>query len=148
MKLSGRYHDCLSCRHLLSLTSKAHLAITLDDVVHLFLILVVLGNLSPFRLKRHHPHREVLCLNGGCATGDVPGPSSCRELPAIHLVEICYGHSLSPLSLKFTVNSGNVYLQEILSAGNTICNSGIAIAGSRSEERRVGKEWRCRGVVD
>src|SRR5690625_6678107 len=72
MKLSGRYHDCLSCRHLLPFSSKAHLATTLNDEVDLFLFLVVPVNLSTFLLNLHHPHREILCLTGGCSTVDVP----------------------------------------------------------------------------
>jgi len=85
--------DRLSAFQCLPFRSKAHLCRAFDDIVDLFLFLIVPGNLSTPRLQRDMTHGEVLRLDWGCTSNEILCPPPGGVPPSFDMTQICNNHT-------------------------------------------------------
>src|SRR5689334_19585271 len=80
--------------HLDALLAETHLAVALDDVVDLFLLLVVPRHLAAMRFEGHVAHRKVRALDGAHAPDQVLCAPARRVRPPGDLRQIGNGHDI------------------------------------------------------
>lgn len=92
MEYSGRDIHHLPGRQRLAFFAKAHFAVSLDDEVNFFLLLVMPWNLPTIRIERDEPHCEVRWLNRCEPASEVLRAASGGVSTPLHFAEVGDDH--------------------------------------------------------
>ncbi len=92
MENAGRDINHLATGHALALVTQTHFPLSIDDEIHLFLVLVMPRHLAPSGVQGHIPHTKVFGLDRGYAAHKVLSQAPGGVPASGYLVEVRDNH--------------------------------------------------------